>query len=105
MVLFAVVGLLAPQAAHAGMGMMDDMSITDTMVAADTLHMNDLDPMSMDHGAGDPCAGLSCFYAMPFASGQSALLPNPVRVGNALANNMPLNSISPAMLRKPPKHA
>ena len=46
-----------------------------------------------------------CFYALPFALPQSAMRSIVIRVGNVLPPDVAPGSISPAMLRKPPKYA
>ena len=105
LVLCAVVSLLAPQTAHAGMSMDRDVSVAETTMDAHSNHINVAETTQMDHGSGDACAGMICFYAMPFAMTQGAVRSTVIRVGNVLPPEVAPGSISPAMLSKPPKYA
>jgi hypothetical protein len=111
-VLCVIVGLLAPLAAHAAMGMQCDMSaMSDTQASAAAHHhgVSDVDQTQTQtqtcHETDALCAGMICFYAMPVAMIQNAssrieVMANPATLDEAVAGGT-----SPAMLPKPPKHA
>ena len=111
-VLCVIVGLLAPLAAHAAMGMQCDMSAMSDMQASAAAHhhgASDVDQTLTQtqtcHETDALCAGMICFYAMPVAMIQNAssrieVMANPATLDEAVAGGT-----SPAMLPKPPKHA
>ncbi|MCF7699207.1 hypothetical protein [Loktanella sp. M215] len=87
------------------MSMDRDVSVADMTMDAHAHHENGTETTQMDHGTGDACAGMICFYALPFALPQGAMRSIVIRVGNVLPPDVAPGSISPAMLRKPPKYA
>jgi hypothetical protein len=109
-VLCVIVGLLAPLAAHAAMGMQCDMSAMSDMQASAAAHhhgASDVDQTQTQtcHETDALCAGMICFYAMPVAmiqngSSRIEVMSNPATLDEAAAGGT-----SPAMLPKPPKHA
>jgi hypothetical protein len=109
-VLCVIVGLLAPLAAHAAMGMQCDMTaMPDTQASAAAHHhgASDVDQTQTQtcHETDALCAGMICFYAMPVAmiqngSSRIEVMSNPATLDEAAAGGT-----SPAMLPKPPKHA
>jgi len=113
-VLCVIVGLLAPLAAHAAMGMQCDMSAMSDMQASAAAHHHgatDVDqtqtqtPTPTCHETDALCAGMICFYAMPVAMIQNASSRIEVMANPATLDEAAAGGTSPAMLPKPPKHA
>ncbi|WP_341222943.1 hypothetical protein [Loktanella salsilacus] len=113
-VLCVIVGLLAPLAAHAAMGMQCDMSAMSDMQASAAAHhhgASDVDQTQTQtqtqtcHETDALCAGMICFYAMPVAMIQNASSRIEVMANPATLDEAAAGGTSPAMLPKPPKHA
>ncbi|MEH6654503.1 hypothetical protein [Loktanella salsilacus] len=106
-VLCVIVGLLAPLAAHAAMGMQCDMSDTQASAAAHHHGASDVDQTQTQtcHETDALCAGMICFYAMPVAMIQNASSRIEVMANPATLDEAAAGGTSPAMLPKPPKHA
>ena len=111
-VLCVIVGLLAPLAAHAAMGMQCDMSAMSDMQASAAAHhhgASDVDQTQTQtqtcHETDALCAGMICFYAMPVAMIQNASSRIVVMATSATLDEAAAGGTSPAMLPKPPKHA
>ncbi len=109
-VLCVIVGLLAPLAAHAAMGMQCDMSAMSDMQASAAAHHHDASDVDQTqtqtcHETDALCAGMICFYAMPVAMIQNASSRIEVMANSATLDEAVAGGTSPAMLPKPPKHA